>query len=1299
MSKLDSIKRFFIAICTVILAGGSLGVLGTLASPSVASASTFASLFASPNGTGTCTSSSSPCSLSTAITAAGGSTYGGDAVTIELEHADGSQCSTGSVCTFDGDFVVSTGDEASLTIEGTGTGSDSSSASVLNGGGSGETINNSAYNPSTATVYPVTLDNITVSGGSSADGGAGIANNGAMTVVNSTISENTATGGSGGGGVEQGGASTMTIIDSTISGNSSTNGGGGIANYGTMTVTDSTISGNSSTSGAGIYNSGGTMTVTDSTISGNQNGSGIYNPTGTVTVAGSIVADQTSGGNCSGSVTDAGYNLSDGGSCGFGTQTSTSASYITNLDLGTLASNGGATETIAIPGSSAAAAFIASPATVTLGSSTVDLCTDTSYTTASGYVANLSVDQRGVSRPTSDCSAGAYEQTSPQTTVIGINPTSGSTNGGTSVTITGANFTSGASVDFGNVTATVVTVNSSTSITAISPAESAGTVNITVTTTYGTSSTSSADQFTFIIPTVTSISPTTGSTNGGTSVTISGANFTSGATVYFGSVTATATTVNSSTSITVISPAESAGTVNVTVTTAYGASATSSADQFTFVSPPSVSTISPTSGATTGGASVTITGTGFTSSSTVDFGSAAATSVTYNSPTSLTTISPAESAGTVNVTVTTAYGTSATSSADQFTFVSSPPPPPPVPIVTGIAPRQGGASGGTMVLIEGSNLFDVAYVFFGNTAATSFSIVSSTEIQAVSPPMGRASIVNVTVTSPGGTSAISPADRFFYPIETYPPEPIVKSVTPASGPAGGGTPVAIFGYNFTPGATVMFGLTPATSVTYNSPGSITAISPAESAGWRVVNVTVATAGGISSAYFWFTYLTTSIGDAYTPINPQRLADTRCSTTPQPSYCSSEDMPSANASLTPLAGGASENVTVTGIDGIPSNATAVVINVTAVDMSSDGYLTIYPQGATPAVVSSLNWTANSGVVTNLVTVPVNTSNGEIAVTNGGVGSVDYVVDIEGYYAPQGSAPVGSYNPLTIGLYNPVTPSRLADTRCNETSPPGYITSSYCASLPSTNSNLNTLGTGQTENVTVTGIGGIPSSGVSAVVLNLTAIRPTHSGYLTVFPTGATKAVVSTVDFNKGESIANRVIVNVGSNRQISIYNFLGNTNFAVDVSGYYTDGSSGSQTGSLFNPVTPARILDTRCNQSPQPSYCASENLPSANTTLTAIPGGGSIAVQVAGEANIPTDATAVVGNLTAVSGNGSGYLTVYSATTAPATSDVNFSAGSDSPNMVISGLSSSGGLNIINGGGHKVNVLFDVSGYFAPATA
>jgi hypothetical protein len=458
----------------------------------------------------------------------------------------------------------------------------------------------------------------------------------------------------------------------------------------------------------------------------------------------------------------------------------------------------------------------------------------------------------------------------------------------------------------------------------------------------------------------------------------------------------------------------------------------------------------------------------------------------------------------------------------------------------------------------------------------------------------------------------------------------------------------------------------------------------------MVNITVTTPSGtsVASPAAQFSYVAP---DAYTSVNPERLADTRCSATPQPSYCSGENLPAANASLGTLSGGKSENVTVTGVDGIPNSATAVVINVTAVDMTSSGYFTIYPEGSAPAVVSSLNWTAKSDVVTNLVTAPVNTSNGEITITNGSSGNVDFVVDVEGYYAAPGST--------QAGLYNSVTPARLVDSRCSESPLPADITSSYCSALPSANSKVAALGAKQTENVTVTGTGNVPSTGVSAVVLNLTAIGPSVGGYLTAYPAGTTKALVSTANFVVHQTVPNRVIVKVGTGGQISIYNNSGNTNFAVDVSGYYTDGSSSTQTGSLFTPAPPARILDTRCSQSPQPGYCPGENLPAVNALFPDIAAGRSIAVQVAGKANIPSTATAVVGNLTATGGTGGGYLTVYSGSTAPKTSDVNFAAGTTNANMVISGLNPSGQVNIANGGGQNINAVLDVSGWFGPATS
>src|SRR5262249_42715773 len=157
-----------------------------------------------------------------------------------------------------------------------------------------------------------------------------------------------------------------------------------------------------------------------------------------------------------------------------------------------------------------------------------------------------------------------------------------------------------------------------------SPPESAATVHITVTTSAGTSPTSSADQFTYqaASPTVTNVSPNSGPTSGGTTVTITGTNFVPGSSVSFGSLPASSVTYVSSTQLMAVSPAESTGTVDIKVTTGGGTSAPSSADQFAFVSAPAptVTNVSPNYGSTGGGTWVTITGTNFGPGSIVYFG-------------------------------------------------------------------------------------------------------------------------------------------------------------------------------------------------------------------------------------------------------------------------------------------------------------------------------------------------------------------------------------------------------------------------------------------------------------------------------------------------------------------------------------------------------------------------------------------------------------------------------------------------------------------------------------------------------
>ena len=161
---------------------------------------------------------------------------------------------------------------------------------------------------------------------------------------------------------------------------------------------------------------------------------------------------------------------------------------------------------------------------------------------------------------------------------------------------------------------------------------------------------------------------------------------------------ATGVVVNSATSITAVSPATlTPGIVDVHVVTSGGTSSNGAGDQFTYQAvQPAVTSVSPTHGTSDGGDSVTITGTNFINGASVSFGLAAAASVTVNSPTQITAVTPSTSPGTVDVTITTTGGTSATSPADQFTFFA-------IPTVTAVSPNTGPTGGGTHVTISGTN--------------------------------------------------------------------------------------------------------------------------------------------------------------------------------------------------------------------------------------------------------------------------------------------------------------------------------------------------------------------------------------------------------------------------------------------------------------------------------------------------------------------------------------------------------------------------------------------------------------------
>ena len=189
---------------------------------------------------------------------------------------------------------------------------------------------------------------------------------------------------------------------------------------------------------------------------------------------------------------------------------------------------------------------------------------------------------------------------------------------------------------------------------------------------------------------------------------------------------------------------------------------------------PTVTAVTPLSGSTAGGTTVTVTGTNLTGATEVAFGPTAGTNLSCTS-TQCSVTSPAETAGVVDVTVTTAGGTSAKTSADQFSYSTV---SPPAPTVTSVSPSSGPTSGGTIVTITGTNLTGATGIDFGSIAGTNLSCTSTQ--CSVTSPGEAAGTIDVTATTPGGTSAKTAADQFTYLLGSSPVAVVTTSVAPAT---------------------------------------------------------------------------------------------------------------------------------------------------------------------------------------------------------------------------------------------------------------------------------------------------------------------------------------------------------------------------------------------------------------------------------------------------------------------------------------------------------------------------------------
>lgn len=225
----------------------------------------------------------------------------------------------------------------------------------------------------------------------------------------------------------------------------------------------------------------------------------------------------------------------------------------------------------------------------------------------------------------------------------------------------------------------------------------------------------------------------------------------------------------------------------------------------------------------------------------------------------------------------------------------------------------------------------------------------------------------------------------------------------------------------------------------------------------------------------------------------------------------------------------------------------------------------------------------------------------------------------------AAPVATTG-VADGTYVPLSPARLADTRGGSFARP--------------------LNAGETYDVKVTGRGGLPASGVLAVVLNLTVTGPTGAGNIVAYPKGAAVPNASSLNFVGGDTRSNLVTVPVSSDGWVSIRNAVGQTHVIADVQGYYVGNTVTRPAGAVdYFTDDPWRVVDTR---------------------TTGRVGAREAIVASASYGADSSDITALAVNVTVVKPQVKGYAVAWASNTAaPATSNVNFAAGQTTPNMVI----------------------------------
>lgn len=347
-----------------------------------------------------------------------------------------------------------------------------------------------------------------------------------------------------------------------------------------------------------------------------------------------------------------------------------------------------------------------------------------------------------------------------------------------------------------------------------------------------------------------------------------------------------------------------------------------------------------------------------------------------------------------------------------------------------------------------------------------------------------------------------------------------------------------------------------------------------------------------------------------------------------------------------AAGSTSELTVAGRGGVPADAAAVALNVTAANTVSRGYVTAFPCDQDRPTASNLN--AVPGVVVpNSVIAPLD-SDGNLCLYNHS--ETDLIVDLAGYF-PHATT------------FTPSNPARLLDSRAGQTTVDGQESGGGATSAQ------------EVIELQVTGRAGVPA-GATAVAVNLTLTRTSQQMYATMYPCGTARPDASSINAAAGATIANSALAKLSGGGKLCIYTHA-STDLVLDVVGWFT-------TNSEYVPLTPARVLETRAGGTTVDGQSLGAGLRPAGTTTI---------LKIVNRGGAPSSLATVVLNVTVTGTVSSGFITAYPCgEDRPNASNLNFGVGSTVANNVIVKVSATGTVCLYN---HQAtHLIADISGYF-----